>query len=75
MCAGLFIPYISSISFMISGSKPCAPLYLDSLFVKLSILKLSVVSPSGVPENLAVLSTAVPVICAIICSTGPPGTI
>ena len=60
--AGLFIPYISSISLIISGSKPCAPRYLESKFEESSELKLLKLSPSPPPENLAVDSTAVPVI-------------
>ena len=69
------MPYISSISLMISGSKPCAPRYLESKFEELPESKLFNVSPSPPPENRAVDSKAVHVICAIICSTGPPGTI
>ena len=62
MCAGLFIPYISSISFIISGSNPCAPRYLDSKFEESVELVEFKFSPSPLPENHAVDSTAVPVI-------------
>ena len=47
MCAGLFIPYISSISFIISGSNPCAPRYLDSKFEESVELVEFKFSPSG----------------------------
>ena len=60
---------------MNSGSSPWAPRYLlvvpsppasGALGPRLSSLWL-------VPLRRAVASTAVPEICAIICSTGPPG--
>jgi len=58
MCAGLFIPYISFISFIISGSNPCAPRYFESKFEESVELIEFKFSPSPPPENLAVASTA-----------------
>ena len=51
-----------SISLMISGSRPWAPLYLESPSSKLEASKLEFSSPSPPPEKRAVDSTAVPVI-------------
>ena len=73
------MPYIFSISVIILGGKPLAPRYLLFKLEDASnaclFLFSPIVSPVPEPAKRAVASTASPDNWAIICSTGPPGTI